>query len=696
MIRAYIGVFIMAASLSAEMTLFDFSRADELSRATWKDVETSLVKNENGPAMRMVTGVEYQWPSVYMKKPEGWDLSAFGELTCAVKNLAAVPVTVLFRIDSQPKGNTDPKQVVINTTKLYVEGERENTFRIGLRPMATSSKVKLKDFIGMRGTPLGGDTMYLENITQIIIYVEQDKKQHQFEVGNIVLTGTSSSAGTIPDEPFPMIDEFGQYKHKDWPGKTHSLDEMIQRRDEEAKDLLANPRPLSWNRYGGWKDGPTLTATGFFRTEKYNGKWYLVDPEGKLFFSQGIDCLHFGDSTSLLNREHWFEALPADDDASRDFYGKYKSHMMTYYYGGKDTRTFNFKAYNAMRKYGDDWKTKFAEVSVRRLPSWGINTIANWSRPEFYLQRKVPYTATVGTFAPVIEGSVGYWGKFADVFHPDFRANLKKRVSEERFTNTVNDPWCIGYFVDNELSWGDAVSLAVGALKSPAKQPAKIAFIDELKKKYGDIAALNEAWGMTHASWDAMLASTNVPAQDKTYTDLTNFYDTLSSMYFRTIRDVLKEVAPNQLYLGCRFAWGNAVSIQASARYCDVVSYNIYAKTPKAKMDMMKQAGDKPYIIGEFHFGALDRGMFHTGLVAVKDQKDRAATYTQYVTDCLNDPNIVGCHWFQYMDSPVTGRSLDGENYQIGFLDNVDTPYAEIIAAARKLGADMYRIRAGK
>jgi hypothetical protein len=110
----------------------------------------------------------------------------------------------------------------------------------------------------------------------------------------------------------------------------------------------------------------------------------------------------------------------------------------------------------------------------------------------------------------------------------------------------------------------------------------------------------------------------------------------------------------------------------------------------------MKNAGDKPCIIGEFHFGALDRGMFHTGLVATRDQAERAATYTRYVTDCLEDPNIVGCHWFQYMDSPVTGRSLDGENYQIGFIDNVDTPYAEIVAASRQLGAAMYRIRTEK
>ncbi|MBN2582969.1 MAG: beta-agarase, partial [Planctomycetes bacterium] len=103
---------------------------------------------------------------------------------------------------------------------------------------------------------------------------------------------------------------------------------------------------------------------------------------------------------------------------------------------------------------------------------------------------------------------------------------------------------------------------------------------------------------------------------------------------------------------------------------------------------------DVPVIIGEFHFGALDRGMFHTGLVSVEDQQQRAAAYGDYVRGVLAHPQFVGCHWFKYMDEPTTGRPLDEENYQIGFLDIVDTPYPEIIEASRAVGGEMYRLRA--
>ena len=122
------------------------------------------------------------------------------------------------------------------------------------------------------------------------------------------------------------------------------------------------------------------------------------------------------------------------------------------------------------------------------------------------------------------------------------------------------------------------------------------------------------------------------------------------------------------------------------------MSHNRYAHEPTG----LKAAGpERPLLIGEFHFGALDRGMFHTGLVAVADQAARADAYRRYVDTALRDPLLVGVHWFQYKDQPLTGRVLDGENYQIGFVNLVDTPYPEMTAATRALAARLYPTRAG-
>ena len=124
-----------------------------------------------------------------------------------------------------------------------------------------------------------------------------------------------------------------------------------------------------------------------------------------------------------------------------------------------------------------------------------------------------------------------------------------------------------------------------------------------------------------------------------------------------------------------------------------MVSFNFY----KFTLDdvVMPKGADKPIIIGEFHMGALDRGLFHTGLRSVLDQDQRAEAYRYYVTSALRIPTVVGAHWFQCYDESTTGR-FDGENYQIGFMDICDTPYRETIAAARDVGYKLYDIRAGK
>ena len=261
-----------------------------------------------------------------------------------------------------------------------------------------------------------------------------------------------------------------------------------------------------------------------------------------------------------------------------------------------------------------------------------------------------------------------------------------------RLASAVNDPWCIGIFVDNELSWGDAAALGRAALASPGRQAAKQALVDFLKKRHSTVQALNASWASSYKSWDQLLTSTTSAAPSQAGADLEEFSAQTALRYFSSLRAILKEIAPDRLYLGCRFAETNHAAVAAAEAICDIVSFNVYQFSPNTKTEL-NQVQSKPVMIGEFHFGALDRGPFHPGLVATANQSARAAAYASYVRDCLANPRIVGCHWFQYLDEPTTGRSLDGENYQIGFLDTVDTPYPEIIDASRTLAAQLYQLR---
>ncbi|MPN54232.1 hypothetical protein SDC9_201902 [bioreactor metagenome] len=100
----------------------------------------------------------------------------------------------------------------------------------------------------------------------------------------------------------------------------------------------------------------------------------------------------------------------------------------------------------------------------------------------------------------------------------------------------------------------------------------------------------------------------------------------------------------------------------------------------------------KPILIGEFHFGTYDRGMFSASLCPTGDQQERATSFLRYVQGALAHPDMVGAHWFQFRDQPLTGR-WDGEGYQIGFVDVADTPYPEMTKTAREIGENMYTYR---
>jgi hypothetical protein len=201
------------------------------------------------------------------------------------------------------------------------------------------------------------------------------------------------------------------------------------------------------------------------------------------------------------------------------------------------------------------------------------------------------------------------------------------------------------------------------------------------------------AWQKSYSGWSDFLIKTGLPDENHAKHDLDYFLQQICDKYFRECRDALRRFCPNLLYLGSPFAWSNETAIRSAAEFCDVIGFNWY------KVDLhsfkLPEGIDRPVIISEFHFGALDRGMFHSGLVFTDSQDSRARAYEHYVRSALLHPQIIGTHWFQFGDQGTCGRA-DGENYQIGLLSVTDTPYVETIASVRRIGYQMYEIRKEK
>jgi hypothetical protein len=671
--------------LAAELLLFDFTREPGIPKLAASDAQATAPSV--GAGLRVATGHQQPWPGITLPAPGGhWDLSPCAEVSLKLRNPGTNEITLFCRVDNSGADGTEH----CLTHSLSLASGQTGVLQVPLK--RTSDDTLGGKLFGMRGYPVrAGGTGSIDpaNVTQLVVFLSKPQADHIFEILDIRATGSweAPTAWTRDADPlFPFIDTFGQYRHKDWPAKVKSLADLDARRKREAAELADKVGPNDWDRYGGFALGPQLKATGFFRTEKVKGKWWLVDPAGRLFFSHGIDCVRALDTTPIEDRAGWFAEFPGGQPGLASFLSH--GYALKGHYAGRSLECFSFIGANLVRKYGLDWQQTYPRLIHQRLRSWGLNTIANWSDAGVRRLRLTPYTDSVGSERTRrIEGSDGYWDKFPDVFDPGFAAGLRRGMEAKR-GDSAGDPWCIGYFSDNEMSWGDEVSLALAALQSPAEQAAKRAFISDLRAKYAGIEALNRTWGCHHASWEALIESREAPDKNRARGDLEAFYTRTAEQYFRTVRDAIKAVAPGQLYLGCRFAWVNPRAAAAAARYCDVVSYNLYR--PNVADFQFNGGADVPLIIGEFHFGALDRGLFHTGLVPVADQRARAQAYKDYVRGALRHPQFVGCHWFQYSDEPTTGRVYDEENYQIGFVDVADTPYAETIAASREVGYHLY------
>ena len=502
----------------------------------------------------------------------------------------------------------------------------------------------------------------------------------------IEATGTANTVSSWPDfakrtpeEFFPFIDRYGQFKWRDWPGKIHGDAELKASIAAEDADLAAHPAPADHDRWGGWKDGPRFEATGAFYVKKVEGKWWFVDPDGRLWWSHGPlrvspscgmtpvhGCGH--PKTPYFGREHYFEELPADDSPLAVFYRTRDELMWPYYIRYGVTNTYDFTSANLYRKHGAGWFDIWADRVHRRLRSWGANTIANSSDIRVMRLSRTPYCDRFELKSRPIAGTEkqhGWW-PFRDPFDPSFVAFVREQMAAHKAE--MDDPWCFGFFVDNELTWGKSGDLARWTWESPDDQPAKIEFKRRLAAKYG--------------------CAPETPSDD----DFAAFSLEIAEAYFRNVRDTFKACAPKKLYMGCRFSGAPEAVVRIAAKYVDVMSYNYYERDVKG-FNRLPPDIDKPVIIGEFHFGSLDRGPFRPGLVMTRDQAERGEIYRRYLTSALEDPRFVGVHWHQYADDVATGR-FDGENLQNGWVDICDNPYPETIEAVRWVGANMYRIRA--
>jgi len=492
-----------------------------------------------------------------------------------------------------------------------------------------------------------------------------------------------------------IADAYGQYTDKTWPGKVTQNSDLAADANAEWADNGSHPGT-----------GETLGTTKITNPSPTLGKWavvtlssgqkFLQHPNGRLFWSLGLNAVLDSLPTPIQNRTAYFKSLPS----TTGFFAPCYCTLNTP--AGSQT-CYSFRKQNLMMKYGSSYMPTWTKMINSRMGSWGFNTFGIDCNTALY-NASVPFTADLSTGGYGTRLKVPYtkWGSLPDPYgtgflswcQSNFKSGLAPYLASQNF---------MGTFVDNEMSWGNMddnphrYNVALGAFTAPSTQPAKIAFINQLTAKYGTIQALDTSWGGTGwTSFTSLLQNTTWTP--KYYTpglvnDLQTFVTSFATKYYTTVRSALGTAGLKSFYLGSRFADYTDEVVNAASNSVDILSFNVYRyayDVPFSYYNTLK----KPVMISEFGFTMRAMGTFG-GPASMPGSPGRAFRISEFLNLAIKQPNVIGAHYYCYADQPITGRYSDYENGGFGMVDVTDLPYPDSVNALRTFTSNMYNVRAG-
>ena len=390
--------------------------------------------------------------------------------------------------------------------------------------------------------------------------------------------------------------------------------------------------------FGGVLRYPRSKATGFFRTEKIDGRWWFIDPQGYRMIEASVASVNIG---------------KLSPDAQRAFDAKFAT------------------------------QSKWADFTRSLLHANGFDSTGAWSDDDLlkagtdHPPVRAQMCSFMGTYAlkhgDTLQepGHTGFPNKCIFVFEPDFADycdNFAKSIAA-----TKNDPYLLGYFSDNEIPFPlDALDRFLTLTSTNPGRQAADAFVAE---HHVNTAAITDK---DRQAWIAVMAD----------------------RYFKTVSEALRKYDPNHLYLGTRlFATDhrNAALLQAAGKYADVLAYNLYGVwTPKAdNPTLWTEISGRPILISEFYAKAEDSGLANTdgGGWLVHTQADRGAFYQNFTIAMLECRTVVGWQWFKYVDNdPKISAGANPNDSNKGILSATFVPYDALLSMMKQMNDSRYAV----
>lgn len=601
-------------------------------------------------------------------------------------------------VEHRPEG-----EKILSTRYFMIPGRR---VKLAVRLSELDShRFFLPTYPGTLKGHVEGEPTDIDRIDEIRIRLRKNDSCRSFSIYGLELTDDLPDMRVIGDS---LVDELGQRKGCEWPGKMHSDDELVSfLRSEHERAVRSRGYPKDWSPWGGWTK-LRFGGTGFFRTHHDGKRWWLVDPDGCAFYSNGL-CYgaRMGVYGFTDRMESLFDWLPDfSDPAWKDCWTEASEIPEFAKRNGRENgvgrRMFNFARANMIRAFGPDgWWNAWVDINAARMRRWGINTVGigvnNYGDErtgDFLSRAQIPFVVTLKNF-PLTTPCI--YRDFPDVFSPEYAAGAE-RFAREQLLPYADNPYLIGYFITNEPEWlfQESVNPAERVLAYDGSLYSKDALIDFLRNRYaGNTCSFNRAWGLSFSGFDDLrkpfLNADSLTAASRA--DLSEFRDILIAKYSEIPSRALRQVDPNHLNLGMRYNKLTPNEFAGNGSF-DVCSFNCYSPDPASRFDVVAEKDVRPGLIGEWHVAGNDMRAFASGLVYSPDQIERTKACVYYMEQAMAHRTSVGSHYFELNDQPVLGR-FDGECMQHGLISVCNVPYPELTSAMEALADRMYDIVAG-
>ncbi len=409
--------------------------------------------------------------------------------------------------------------------------------------------------------------------------------------------------------------------------------------------------------YGGFMiESMKQEATGFFYTKKLDDRWWFIDPLGYPCYITSVGS-------------------------------------MTYAYGNSDAHSSSM-----IKKYGS--QEKWAIAATKELKDLGFNTRGSHDRSNSWLtdvEEELNYQTTIaflngyeieiGTKDTVTQSGSTLLTAGMHVFDPGFVDYCDAKAEKTLVGNKiVNDPYLIGYTTDNEL---------------PIKDN-KMGL--ELNLKL-DVKTDSVHYYSYATAWTFLAKESG--KDDPGLSDVTNnmkerFRAFVYDRYFGVVTTAIRKYDPNHMILGSRALY-DTLSAEGVCRvlgyWLDCLTFNWYYewKPDTYKLRNVSKWADKPFMITEFYAKAEENegglGNAKGAGFFVKTQEERGIFYETYTLRLLECKNVVGWHWFMYIDeSPdaVSGGAKNAANK--GLYTNTHEVYEDLAEHMTAVNHNIYSL----